>query len=434
MQHMAALVIGIHVRPRGVQEPKLPVSQQIRLLVRSRANVYGEYPGFGFVLDDSPMAATPDSFSVPGPTLELTRGKRVAVTIVNQAYEPMAVHWHGIELESYPDGVPGWSGSGKSILPQIMPGDSLTVRFTPPRAGTFMYHSHSNEMQQIASGLYGAIIVREPGAQVDSAERTLLFSDDGPMISFIKPGPPVLLNGKAEPDTIEVPAGRATRLRLINIRSEIPIELALERDGAPVMWRILAKDGAALPEHQIRTQPAKLRSAPGEAYDVEVTPEEAGTMVLKFLGQPRDTTTQRAIIRVRSRVAAAQSDAMATVSRFVDAFNKGDTKVVLETCSERSFIIDEFAPYAWEGADGCSRWIADYGTDATKNKITDGRVTLGQPLHVDVSADRAYIVVPVSYEYKQNGKPVRESDSILTVALHRSAGAWRIDGWAWSKR
>jgi FtsP/CotA-like multicopper oxidase with cupredoxin domain len=300
LQHMAALVIGIRVRPHGPQEPELPVSQQIRLLIRSRANVYGEYAGYGFVLGDSPAAATRDSFSVPGPTLELTRGKRVAITLVNQAYEPMAVHWHGIELESLPDGVPGWSGSGGTTLPHIMPGDSLTVRFTPPRTGTFMYHSHSNEMQQISSGLYGAIIVREPGARPDSAERTLLFSDDGPIISFIKPGPPVLLNGKVMPDTIEVPVGLPTRLRMINIRGESLTEFALERDGAPVLWRVVAKDGAALPPHQIRAQPALLTSAPGEIHDVEITPTKPGIMILRFLGQVGDsTTTQRAIIRVR---------------------------------------------------------------------------------------------------------------------------------------
>jgi FtsP/CotA-like multicopper oxidase with cupredoxin domain len=299
MQHMAALVIGIRVKPRGPQAPEQPVSQQLRLLVRSKANVYGEYAGFGFVLGDSPAAATRDSFSVPGPTLELTRGKRVAVTIVNQSYEPVAVHWHGIELESLPDGVPGWSGSGATILPHIMPGDSFTVRFTPPRSGTFMYHSHSNEMQQISSGLYGAIIVREPGAARDSAEHTFLFSDGGPILSFFNAGPPVLLNGKLIPDTIDVPVGRPTRLRLINIRTETLTDFALGLDGAPVQWRPIAKDGAELPPHQSRAQPALLTSAPGEINDVEIAPTKPGTMILTYVGQRGDSTrTYRAVIRV----------------------------------------------------------------------------------------------------------------------------------------
>jgi len=298
MKHMAALVIGIRVKPRGPQEAVRPVSQQLRLLVRSKANVYGEYAGFGFVRGDSPAAATRDSFSVPGPTLALTRGERVAVTIVNQAHQPVAVHWHGIELESFPDGVPGWSGSGATTLPHIMPGDSLTVRFTTPRAGTFMYHSHSNEMQQISSGLYGAIIVREPGAKPDSDERTLLFSDGGPIVSFFAPGPPVLLNGKLVADTIDVPVGKPTRLRLINIRTENLTNFALEQNGTPVQWRPIAKDGADLPAHQSLARPALLTSGPGEINDFEIAPANAGTMILRYVGQPGDsTTTRRAVIR-----------------------------------------------------------------------------------------------------------------------------------------
>jgi FtsP/CotA-like multicopper oxidase with cupredoxin domain len=298
LSHMGGLVLGIRVKPRGPQEPEQPVSQTIRLLVRSRANVYGKDVGYGFVRGDSPEAAMRDSFSVPGPTLELRRGKRVAVTIVNQSHEAAAVHWHGIELESYPDGVPGWSGSGATTIPFIMPGDSLTVRFTTPRAGTFMYHSHSNEMQQVSSGLYGAIIVRDDSTPAGD-ERTLLFSDDGPFSNFFAIGPPTLLNGKLHPDTIDVRAGRPTRLRLINIRAENSIDMRIERDGAPVLWRMVAKDGASLPLHQIHERPAILTTNPGETYDFEITPEKAGTMILRYDPTPGDSTSgTRAVIRV----------------------------------------------------------------------------------------------------------------------------------------
>jgi FtsP/CotA-like multicopper oxidase with cupredoxin domain len=296
VQHMAGLVLGIRVHPRGAQLALAPVSRRIRLLVRSRARVYGDYPGYGFVLGDSLANASRDSFSTPGPTLELTRGQRVAITIVNQAHEPAAVHWHGLELESFPDGVPGWSGWGKTMMPHIMPGDSLTVRFTPTRSGTFMYHSHANEMQQIASGLYGAIIVREPGAVRDPDERTLLFSDDGPTINLFAAGPPELLNGKLVADTIDVRAGKPTRLRLINIRAESATELALEQNGAPVQWRVIAKDGADLPPHQIRERPAAMLISPGEIYDVEVAAPSTGTMILRYLDAEGDSTTVRRVV------------------------------------------------------------------------------------------------------------------------------------------
>jgi len=298
LSHMGGLVLGIRVKPRGPQSPEQPISQTIRLLVRSRANVYGEDVGYGFVRGDAPEAAMRDSFSVPGPTLELTRGKRVAVTIVNQSHEAAAIHWHGIELESFADGVPGWSGTGAMTMPFIMPGDSLTVRFTAPRAGTFMYHSHSNEMQQISSGLYGAMIVRDESAPAEE-ERVLLFSDDGPFSNFFVAGPPTLLNGKLHPDTIEVRAGQPTRLRLINIRAENSVDMTLERDGTPVLWRMVAKDGATLPQHQIRERPATLTTNPGETYDFEITPEKPGTMILRYDPTPGDSSSgTRAVIRV----------------------------------------------------------------------------------------------------------------------------------------
>ena len=65
----------------------------------------------------------------------LQRGEPVEITVVNRLAEPTAIHWHGIELDSYYDGVHGWSGIGKRITPLIEPGGTFPVRFTPPRTG-----------------------------------------------------------------------------------------------------------------------------------------------------------------------------------------------------------------------------------------------------------------------------------------------------------
>ena len=63
----------------------------------------------------------------------------------------------------------------------------------------------------------------------------------------------------------------------------------------------------------------------------------------------------------------------------------------------------------------------------------DGIVTLGEPRHVDVTGDRAYVVVPADYAYKMKGEPAQETGSTLTVALQKGAAGWRITGWAWTK-
>ena len=124
---------------------------------------------------------------------------------------------------------------------------------------------------------------------------------------------------------------------------------------------------------------------------------------------------------------------MAHVHQFVDAFNKGDTKTLVAACSEQTSIIDEFPPYEWHGSGGCAKWANDYDADAKKNGITDGVVTLGSLRHVDITADRAYVVGPADYTYKQKGKVVKENGSMFTVALQKSVAGWRIVAWAWAK-
>lgn len=301
VHNMQGLVLGIRVRPRGRQVASTAPVRPIRLLIRSRASVYGDYVGYSYVLGGSPEERDPDAMPKPGPTLTLNKDEPVAVNIVNKSHEPAAVHWHGIELESFPDGVPGWSGYGRRTLPMIAAGDSLTVRFTPPRAGTFMYHSHSNEFQQISSGLYGAIVVVDPARPRDpDTDRLMLFSDDGPTINFLKPPPATLLNGRAVSDTLELRAGTPYRFRLINIRTDYVLALGLFEGDSPLEWRIVAKDGADLPAHQVRTTPARLEHfAPGEIVDVEFTPGARGLLTFSHgvVGSPGGAT--RVAVRVR---------------------------------------------------------------------------------------------------------------------------------------
>jgi manganese oxidase len=293
---MGMLVVGIRVRRTAPPAEQPAEARSIRLLIRSRPGGYGEDPGYAYVLGGSPAERSPDALPVPGPTLVLAQGEPVAINIINQSHEPAAVHWHGIELESYPDGVPGWSGEDDRILPAIPVDDSLTVRFTPPRAGTFMYHSHFNEMQQIASGLYGPIVVLEPGGRHDpEVDRILLFSDGGPFLNF-GPGmrvPPTFLNGRADPPPLLLRAGTPYRFRVINIITETGLEMALLSGDDPVQWRAVAKDGADLPPRLATVRPARLAFSPGEIYDFEFTPPAAGELRLGFVrtGGVPDTWT-----------------------------------------------------------------------------------------------------------------------------------------------
>jgi FtsP/CotA-like multicopper oxidase with cupredoxin domain len=281
---MFGLVMGISIAPNGTSAEPSETPRSIRIVQREKPNVYGSQPGMSYVLDGTSEAVDSGALPVPGSTLLLERGKRVAVTIVNQSSEPASVHWHGIELESYPDGVPGWSGSGKNLLPSIAPHDSLTVRWTPPRAGSFMYHTHFNEAMQMGSGLYGPIIVLEPGQRFDPETDKILFfgaagTETNPVFG---PFPNFIMNGKTQPEAMNLKAGTRYRFRLFDLAGDMPLMVSLNAGDAPINWRAVAKDGYPLPPSQAISRAAILTFDPGEIYDFEYTPAAPGELTLRF--------------------------------------------------------------------------------------------------------------------------------------------------------
>jgi FtsP/CotA-like multicopper oxidase with cupredoxin domain len=230
----------------------------------------------GYALHEGEITPAPDSVQIPGPVLVLERERPVRINVVNRLPEPTAVHWHGIELESYPDGVPDWSGSPGRILRPIAPGDSFAAEFTPPRAGSFMYHSHFSEVRQMLGGLYGPLIVVEPGAGLDTATNRLVLvgalSREGRDFGVI--------NGRLDPAPIVLRSLRTYRFRLFNI-GDARTSFTLRRsDSSAVAWRAVAKDGADLPPAQAITQTEPLMTGPGEIADFEFTPTEPGELVL----------------------------------------------------------------------------------------------------------------------------------------------------------
>lgn len=107
---------------------------------------------------------------LPGRELRLRAGEQVRIRVVNDLQEPTSIHWHGIRLANAADGVPGMTQDA------IAPGASFDYAFTPPDAGTFIYHSHVGT--QLDRGLYGPLIVEPRREELDyDAEAVLLFDD-----------------------------------------------------------------------------------------------------------------------------------------------------------------------------------------------------------------------------------------------------------------
>jgi manganese oxidase len=282
--HMAGLVMGVHVRPAkgrtGVaslsratgKDRAVASTRRMRLVATTKPNVYGEAPGYAFILQEGARAPLADSLRFPGSTLTLRRGEPTQITVVNLTGTPLAVHWHGMEIESWYDGVGGWSGAGTSVRPPIAAGDSFAVRMTPPRSGTFIYHTHDETGDQLAAGLYGALLVLDPGTTRDTTRDHLLVLG---LRGRASTGA-FTVNGEKSPGPLLLSPDAPNRLRFVSIPPNERFFVDLMRtDGTAQQWIPLAVDGADLPAHQRAARPARFVSSAGQAFDMQVRLDSA---------------------------------------------------------------------------------------------------------------------------------------------------------------
>lgn len=238
---------------------------------------------------------------VPGPAIELTQGVPVEIQFTNRLSEPTLIHWHGLRIPAAMDGT-------DSTQKPVEPGETFTYRFTPPDAGTFWYHPHANETEQLEKGLYGAFIVRgddQPGIgrqqiePVVDREQTLIFDDvnadkQGRLAKFGgfrerhdgREGDIRLINGKAEPE-LTIAAGQIERWRIINASSARYIRFSL--GGAT--FRIIGTDGGLI-EAPVEVTEVLLPAA--DRVEILVGPfEEGRTLTIDSLRYMRSTFKRR---------------------------------------------------------------------------------------------------------------------------------------------
>jgi FtsP/CotA-like multicopper oxidase with cupredoxin domain len=267
--HMAGLVLGMDVRAPASWKPAArAAATSLRLHVTEGRRRYRAERALGYLLEEGDAAPAADSLNRANPVLVMHVGQPVDITVLNRLKEPTAVHWHGIELESYSDGVAGWSGSATRVAPLIAPGDSFVARLTLVRPGTFIYHTHLGDFEQMTSGLFGGLIVLSESQRYDpSTDHLFVAGWDGP-----EDPPHLMINGDSLATPATYAANVAHRLRFVNIGVAAPIQVRLTRDTTLVPWRALAKDGYDLPRAQAVSRPAELGLDVGETADFEFRP------------------------------------------------------------------------------------------------------------------------------------------------------------------
>jgi len=136
--------------------------------------IYREYTDATFT-KLKPRSDRWQHLGILGPLIRAEVGDTIKVVFKNNAHHPYSIHPHGLlylkasEGAPYEDGVPSSQKGGDSVAP----GSTFTYTWqVPERAGpgpsdsssvVWLYHSHTNEIQDMGAGLVGAIIVTRKG-------------------------------------------------------------------------------------------------------------------------------------------------------------------------------------------------------------------------------------------------------------------------------
>jgi FtsP/CotA-like multicopper oxidase with cupredoxin domain len=183
------------------------------------------------------------------------------------------IHWHGIRLPAVMD------GTGEVQSP-ILPGEEFEYRFIVPDAGTFWYHSHHNETEQMERGMYGALLVEEDSELIVDNDRLFIIDDMKLTKNYAfkkgnrlkrwmerhdgREGSTALINGKEQP-VIEVNAGQVERWRIINAASARYFRLSLGGKS----FQLIATDGGLIEQPVTMSE---ILITPGERIEILTEP------------------------------------------------------------------------------------------------------------------------------------------------------------------
>ena len=245
---------------------------------------------------------------VPGPILEAKQGVPLEIEFTNRLPEPTVIHWHGLRIPAAMDGT-------EVVQRSVQPGETFMYRFTPPDAGTFWYHPHANETEQLEKGLYGTLIVRAADELALDGEKILVFDDlridkSGQIAKFGgladrhngREGNVRLINGTSEPE-FTIAAEQIERWRIVNASSARYVRLSL--GGLP--FQIIGTDGGFI-EAPVMAEEVLL--APGDRVELAVGPFEKEGDVLGiddlpyYRGTGKKGVERFGTIRIAKRLAS----------------------------------------------------------------------------------------------------------------------------------
>ncbi|MEJ6777651.1 MAG: multicopper oxidase domain-containing protein [Crocinitomicaceae bacterium] len=203
-----------------------------------------------------------------GPTLIMSQGDNLNITVNNQLVDTTTIHWHGMHVAPENDGGP------HSVIP---PSSIWNPQFTVlDKAGLNWYHPHLHMQtdKHVSKGIAGLIIVRdseEAGLNLPSTYgidefpivmQTKGFDASGQIVVHTELDTSVMVNGTVDAYT-DFPA-QVVRLRVLNGSSQRVMEFGFSDNRS---FSLIGTDGGLLSAPLSNT---RYRIAPGQRADILV--------------------------------------------------------------------------------------------------------------------------------------------------------------------
>ncbi len=218
---------------------------------------------------------------VHGPTIEAVEGDRIRIYVTNRLIAPTSVHWHGVLLPNGMDGVGGLNQRS------IRPDETFMYEFDVIQHGTYMYHSHHDEMTQMALGMMGMMVFhprRQTAAQRVDRDFAIMLSEWRIDPGTSRPNPNEMsdfnvltMNARCYPGTEPLVAkqGERVRIRLGNLSAMDHHPIHIHGHN----FTITATDGGPL-QPSAQWPETSVLVPVGSTRDAEFTAERPGDWAL----------------------------------------------------------------------------------------------------------------------------------------------------------
>ena len=242
--------------------------RKLTLVMRSDPNRFGDATSVRLHASGRRLATHQRTGVGAGPALVLTRGEPVEITLVNELPEPTAIHWHGMELESYYDGVHGFGGIG-SADDAADSARRVICRAVHASAHRHFHLSHASPRPAAADLRLVWGDARPRSRSRPSTLRPIMCSCSAAVVRTgrcpSRAQRRALADrsfGGSEPS----PSGARDQHHSRTTSSRCRCSSA----ESPATWRPLTKDGAPVPTDRAQPRPARQIIGVGETYDFEV--------------------------------------------------------------------------------------------------------------------------------------------------------------------